>query len=124
MPRLELLQQYLQQWDILEKSMHWLCGANNLNHYDDVGLLLDRALAKADFNEICLALELARWSDDGKLSFMFYNHKYKDKRLQDEFEIRLRKGSKRNKNKAKILMALFRDPDQKVSRRVQPCKQK
>lgn len=118
MPRLELLQQYLQQWDPLEASKHWLYGADTLGQYDQASLLLDQAVGNADGDEICLSLEFACLTKNDGISFALQNHRLAGESLQEEFHSHLIERSKRHRDRANLLMTIFRNPNPQVRRRI------
>lgn len=121
-PRLELLQQYLQQWDPVEKSKYWLYGADTISQYDEASLLLDKSIENAHFDEICFALECACITKSDGISFGLQNHRLKGQALQESFHSHLIETSKRHKKRASLLLTIFRDPHRQIKRRIQPRK--
>lgn len=122
MPRLELLQQYLQQWDPLEASKHWLFGADTLNRYDRSSIVLDQAVESRDIDEVCLALEAACLTEGDGIAFALENHSLERESLQERYHSHVIEKSKRHKDRAVLLMTLFNDPNRAVRRRIQPRK--
>lgn len=122
MPRRELLQQYLQQWDPLEASKHWLFGADTLNRYDKSSTALDEAVGNKDVDGVCLALEIACLTEGDGVAFALENHPLEQQPLQERYHSHLIERSKRHKDRADFLIALFSNPNRVVQRRIQPFK--
>jgi len=121
-PRRELLQQYLQQWDPLEASKHWLFGADTLNRYDKSSTALDEAVGNKDVDGVCLALEIACLTEGDGVAFALENHPLEQQPLQERYHSHLIERSKRHKDRADFLIALFSNPNRVVQRRIQPFK--
>ena len=121
-PRRELLQQYLQQWDPLEASKHWLFGADTLNRYDKSSTALDEAVGNKDVDGVCLALEIACLTEGDGVAFALENHPLEQQPLQERYHSHLIERSKRHKDRADLLIALFSNPNRVVQRRIQPFK--
>lgn len=121
-PRRELLQQYLQQWDPLEASKHWLFGADTLNRYDKSSTALDEAVGNKDVDGVCLALEIACLTEGDGVAFALENHPLEQQPFQERYHSHLIERSKRHKDRADFLIALFSNPNRVVQRRIQPFK--
>lgn len=121
-PRLELLQQYLQQWDPVKKSKYWLYGADTISYYDEASLLLDKSIENEIIDEICIALEFACINESDAISFALQNQILKAQVLQEAFHSHLMETSKRHQDRAKLLMSIFREPNRQIQRRNQPRK--
>jgi hypothetical protein len=118
MSRLELLQQYLQQWDPLEASKHWLFGADTLNQYDEASIALDEAVASRNINEVCFALEVACLRIDDGIPFALENHSLNSENLQEKYHLHLIEKSKRHRDRANFLVELLGNAHNSVRRRV------
>lgn len=119
-PRLELIQQYLQQWDPLRASKYWLFGADTLSQYDESSILLDQALEDRDVSDVCLALELACWKKDDGIAFALENYALEQSLMQERYNIHLVNRSTRHMKDAEHLMKLFSQTSRTVRRRIKP----
>ncbi len=122
MPRLELIQQYLQQWDPLEASKHWLYGADTLHRYDQPSIVLDEAVQRGNLEEVCLALEVACLAEGDGVAFALENYSLEKRTLQEHYHSHLVERSKRHQDRAEFLIKLLGDPNRVVRRRTQSRK--
>ena len=117
MPRLEILQQYLQQWDPLEASKYWLYGADTLSRYDEASLWLDEAIGSEDLAEVCLALQFASQGEGEGIGFAIENYGVEENVMQEKYQAYMLERSKRHEREAKELMRIFEEPSRSVRRR-------
>lgn len=117
--RLELLQQYLQDWDPFKHSKHWLYGADSLRKYDPASLILDKAVDSADLSEIAVALARVSTSDAMKIGFCLDHHPIKGEALEEKFQAYLIERSKHYELPASYLLDTL-SSGKRVTRRIRP----
>jgi hypothetical protein len=106
---LELIQRRLEDWDPLELTKEWLCGADTLNIYDEyASRILNAIRAEVSTHDICIILEEAATSESDQISFCFDHPKLKGENLERSFAEEISKRASRNKDLASSIVSMVK----------------